>query len=37
VGAALGQYGELVLALASLGFGFWFLRLLYQRRIFLRV
>jgi predicted acyltransferase len=37
VGAALGQYGELVLALASLGFGFWFLRFLYQRRIFLRV
>ncbi len=37
VGAALGQYGELVLALASLGFGFWFLRFLYQRKIFLRV
>lgn len=36
-GSALGHYSELVLALTSLGFGFWFLRFLYQRRIFLRV
>jgi predicted acyltransferase len=37
IGAALGNYQELVLALATLGFGFLFLRFLYQRRIFLRV
>ena len=37
VQAALGHYGELVLALTSLGFGFLFLRFLYQRKIFLRV
>lgn len=37
VGAALGNYGELVLALTTLGFGFLFLRFLYQRKIFLRV
>lgn len=34
---ALGRYGELVLALTTLGFGFWFMRFLYQRKIFLRV
>jgi predicted acyltransferase len=34
---ALGRYGDLVLALASLAFGFLFLRFLYQRKIFLRV
>jgi hypothetical protein len=33
----LGPYQELVMALATLGFGFAFLRYLYQRRIFLRV
>ena len=32
-----GAYGELVLALTTLAFGFWFLRFLYQRKIFLRV
>ena len=37
IGAAFGQYQTLVLALSTLGFGFWFLRFLYQRRIFLRV
>lgn len=37
VAAALGHYGELVLALTSLAFGFLFLRFLYQRRIFLRI
>jgi len=37
IGAAFGQYGELVLALTTLGFGFWFMRFLYQRKIFLRV
>lgn len=34
---ALGRYGELVLALTTLAFGFWFMRFLYQRKIFLRV
>ena len=37
IGAAFGQYGELLLALTTLGFGFWFMRFLYQRKIFLRV
>jgi predicted acyltransferase len=37
IGAAFGPYAELVLALTTLGFGFWFLRFLYQRKIFLRV
>ena len=37
VAVACGRYGELVLALTTLGFGFWFLRFLYQRKIFLRV
>jgi predicted acyltransferase len=37
VQAALGNYGELVLAVTSLAFGFLFLRFLYQRKIFLRV
>lgn len=37
VAVACGPYAELVLAMTSLGFGFWFLRFLYQRRIFLRV
>lgn len=37
VAVAAGPYAELVLALTSLGFGFWFLRFLYQRKIFLRV
>ncbi len=37
LGAACGRYAELVLALTSLAFGFWFMRFLYQRRIFLRV
>ena len=32
-----GRYGELILALTTLALGFWFLRFLYQRRIFLRV
>lgn len=32
-----GDYGELVMALASFFFAFWFLRFLYQRKIFLRV
>ena len=36
-GAAFGPYAELVLALTTLGFGFWFLRFLYQRKISLRV
>lgn len=35
--SALGNYGELVLAMTTLGFGFLFLRFLYQRNIFLRV
>jgi len=37
VGAACGRYGELVLVVTTLGFGFWFLRFLHQRKIFLRV
>jgi predicted acyltransferase len=37
IGAAFGQYGDLLLALTTLGFGFWFMRFLYQRKIFLRV
>ena len=37
VGAACGRYGELLLAVTTLAFGFWFLRFLYQRKIFLRV
>jgi predicted acyltransferase len=37
VGAAFGQYSELVLAVTTLGFGFLFLRFLYLRKIFLRV
>ncbi len=37
VNEALGNYGELVLALTTLAFGFLFLRFLYQRKIFLRV
>ena len=37
VQASLGNYGELVLALTTLAFGFLFLRFLYQRKIFLRV
>jgi len=37
VGAWFGPYGDLVMALTTLGFGFWFLRFLYQRKIFLRV
>jgi predicted acyltransferase len=37
VAAACGPYADLVLAVTTLGFGFWFLRFLYQRRIFLRV
>ncbi len=37
VAAAVGNYADLVLALTSLGFGFWFMRFLYQRKIFLRV
>lgn len=32
-----GAYGELVLALTTLALGFWFLRFLYQRKIFLRL
>lgn len=32
-----GNYGDLVLALATLALAFWFLRFLYQRKIFLRV
>ncbi len=32
-----GRYGDLVLAVATLALGLWFLRFLYQRRIFLRV
>ena len=35
--AYLGGYGELVLAVTTLTFGFLFLRFLYQRKIFLRV
>ena len=37
IGAAFGPYQALVMALTTLGFGFAFLRYLYQRRIFLRV
>ncbi len=37
VAVAAGPYAELVLALVSLGFGFWFLQFLYSRKIFLRV
>jgi len=37
VNEALGRYGPLVMAIVSLGFGFLFLRFLYQRKIFLRV
>jgi len=37
LGAAYGRYSALVLALTSLAFGFWFMRFLYQRKIFLRV
>ena len=37
VGEACGRYAELVLAVTTLAFGFWFLRFLYQRKIFLRV
>ncbi len=37
VNHAFGRYGELVLALTTLGLGFWFLRFLYQRKIFLRL
>ena len=37
IGAAFGPCSELVLSLTTLGFGFWFMRFLYQRRIFLRV
>lgn len=37
VQASLGNYGELVLAVTTLAFGFLFLRFLYQRKIFLRV
>lgn len=37
VAAACGPYAELVLAVTTLFFGFWFLRFLYQHRIFLRV
>jgi predicted acyltransferase len=32
-----GRYGELLLALTTLALGFWFLRFLYQRKIFLRI
>ena len=37
VNAYFGRYGELVLAVTTLAFGFLFLRFLYQRKIFLRV
>lgn len=37
VAAACGPYAELILALTTLFFGLWFLRFLYERRIFLRV
>jgi predicted acyltransferase len=37
VAEACGRYSELLLAATTLFFGFWFLRFLYQRRIFLRV
>lgn len=37
VNKQFGRYGELVLALTTVAFGLWFLRFLYQRKIFLRV
>ena len=37
VQAWFGPYGELILAMTTLAFGFLFLRFLYQRKIFLRV
>lgn len=37
IGTALGPCAELAPALTSPGFGFGFLRFLYQRKIFLRV
>jgi predicted acyltransferase len=37
VNSYLGVYGELVLAVTTLAFGFLFLRFLYQHKIFLRV
>lgn len=37
VQASFGRYGELLLAVTTLAFGFLFLRFLYQRKIFLRV
>jgi predicted acyltransferase len=37
VNHCFGRYGELVLAVTSLALGFWFLRFLYQRKIFLRL
>ena len=37
IGATFGPYAELVLVLTTLGFGFWFLRFLYHRKISLRV
>jgi predicted acyltransferase len=37
VNAYLGRYGELVLAMTTLAFGFLFLRFLYRHKIFLRV
>lgn len=37
VADACGPYATLVMALTTLFFGFWFLRFLYERRIFLRV
>jgi len=37
VNSCLGVYGELVLAVTTLAFGFLFLRFLYQHKIFLRV
>lgn len=37
IGEACGRYGELVLAATTIGFGLWFLRFLYERKIFLRI
>lgn len=37
VATACGPYAQLVLAITTLFFGFWFLKFLYDRRIFLRV
>lgn len=37
VAIAVGPYADLVLALTTLFFGLWFLKFLYERRIFLRV